>query len=154
MKLRDFIDPTRICIIRGRNTRDSLLRCLSERAAEAEPGIASAALFEALLERERKGATAMPEGVAIPHALLDSVQRNMVFVARLEGAVDFQAERGGPVDLVFLLVGPTDSPWEHIRILARIARICHAPGALERFREAGDEAMLYRRLVEEDKRHV
>ncbi|MEX2670797.1 MAG: PTS sugar transporter subunit IIA [Phycisphaeraceae bacterium] len=154
MKLRDYITEGRAYLLERPDSRDAVLKRLSEQAAAAETSIDPEQLYEALLEREAKGATAMPEGVALPHALLEGVEQNMVFVASVRGGVDFKAQRGGPVDLIFMLVGPKDAPWEHIRLLARIARICHTPGALDRLRESGSAAVLYERLVAEDKRHV
>ena len=108
----------------------------------------------ALLLRESKGATATPEGVALPHAMMEKMSRSFVAAMRLKGKVDFHSERCGPCDLVFVLVGPRNTAWEHVRILARIARVCSAPGALANLRKAKSAGDLYERLMKEDARHV
>jgi mannitol/fructose-specific phosphotransferase system IIA component (Ntr-type) len=51
--------------------------------------------------------------------------------------VDFAAPDGKPVDLVFLLLSPTEVPAMHLAVLARLSRILRAPGVADRIREAG-----------------
>ena len=53
-----------------------------------------------------------------------------------------------------MMVGSDDRPWEHVRLLARLARIVKSPGAHERLCEATDAADLHARLVREDRVHV
>ncbi|MBI1367804.1 MAG: hypothetical protein GC162_04030 [Planctomycetes bacterium] len=155
MKLTQYIRDNLAWVIDGEGqSRDELLHALSERVHAASSGIATETLYKALLEREGKGSTATPEGVALPHAMLDGITENFVAVALVRGGVDFQSPRVKSVDLVFMLIGPANQAWEHIRILARLARICHDPSGLARLRDAEDGADLYERLTAEDGRHV
>jgi len=52
------------------------------------------------------------------------------------------------------LVGPSERAWEHVRLLARLARVCTAPGALDRLRSADNADDLFNKLIAEDQRHV
>jgi nitrogen PTS system EIIA component len=80
-------------------------------------------VFEAVLEREKLGSTGVGEGVAIPHARIDSLRRPVGGFARLLEPADFEAIDERRADLVFMLLAPTDAGAEHLRALARAARI-------------------------------
>ena len=154
MNLTDYIRPELTWVVDRAESRDQLLRDLCERAAGVLDVLDADRLHHALLAREAKGSTATPEGVALPHAMVEGPAQSLVAVALVRNGVDFQSRHVPSVDLVFVLIGPPDRAWEHLRVLARVARICHAPGALESFRAAREGADLHRRLVEEDARHV
>lgn len=95
--------------------------------------------YRRLLEREAVASTALGGGIALPHARTPASPEATMAVARLVPAVDFRAPDGAPVDLVFLLVGPPEAPGEHVRILARVARLAQRPSVLEDLRAAGDD---------------
>ena len=133
--------------------RDALLKRLAQRVAAVSPGIEAGKLQGALLSRERQGATSTPEGVAFPHAMLDDADRTLVVVARVNGGVSFGRQGHPPSDLIFALVGPRDSAWQHVSILARLARICRRPGALAYLRGAKSEEQLLEYLKAEDARN-
>jgi PTS system nitrogen regulatory IIA component len=80
-------------------------------------------VIEALLERERLGSTGVGEGVAIPHARVEGLERPIGGFAHLRDPVDFEAIDERKADLVFMLLAPTDSGAEHLRALARVARV-------------------------------
>jgi mannitol/fructose-specific phosphotransferase system IIA component (Ntr-type) len=77
-------------------------------AALADLGVAQhrEALYDALLERERLGTTALGRGVAVPHARSMVVADTVAAFARTRQGIDFAAPDGDPVRLVFLIVAP------------------------------------------------
>jgi len=154
MKLSDHIRSELVWVVDSPGSRDALLHELSQRVAGVVDTIEAQPLYDALLEREAKGPTATPEGVALPHAMMEDVDDNFIAVALVKGGCEFQSQRVKKIDLVFMLVGPKEKAWQHIRVLARLARICHDPGGLKRLRGAKDGADLFKRLQAEDARHV
>ncbi|QNN21104.1 PTS sugar transporter subunit IIA [Planctomycetales bacterium ZRK34] len=154
MKLSEHIRPDLVWVLDTPGSRDALLRELSGRVSGAVTSIDAEALYKSLLEREAKGPTATPEGVALPHAMMTGTEENFIAVALVRGGCEFQSPRVKKIDLVFMLVGPQDKAWQHIRVLARLARICHDPTGLERLRAADSGEDLFKRLLEEDARHV
>ncbi len=154
MKLADYLDERLVWVQDAPGSRDELLRALSDRIAQVLGTVDSDALFDALLEREAKGATATPEGVALPHAMMPDLPKSHVAVVKFADGVDFQSDRCGPCNLVFVLLGPKDTAWEHVRVLARIARVCSGPGALAALRQVTDDAELHEKLLAEDARPV
>ena len=80
-------------------------------------------VLEAVVEREKLGSTGVGEGVAIPHARIDRLQRPVGGFARLLEPADFEAIDERKADLVFMLLAPTDAGADHLRALARAARV-------------------------------
>jgi len=78
---------------------------------------------EDILARERVMSTGVGNGVAIPHAYTDGVERLSAAFYRTREAVAFGGPDGAPVDLFFIILGPRDSRREHIRLLARLSRL-------------------------------
>ena len=100
-------------------------------------------VHDAVQERERLGSTGVGEGVAIPHARIESLSRPVGGFARLLEPADFEAIDERPADLIFMLLAPTDAGAEHLRALARAARVFRQERIRDALREAQtDEAVL------------
>jgi len=72
-------------------------------------GRAPAAL-KALMAREELGSTGVGRGVAVPHATQKELTRVVGAIGLSKKGVDFRSLDGKPVDLVFLILSPPDSP--------------------------------------------
>jgi PTS system nitrogen regulatory IIA component len=106
-------------------------------------------IYDALVERERLGSTALGEGVAIPHCRTD---RQEIFGAfyTLAQPVDFEASDNMPVDLVFVLLVPRDEKKAHILALQRLAGLFSDPSNLALLRQASSDETLHALLLEID----
>jgi nitrogen PTS system EIIA component len=153
MKLQPLIQPELSFILDEVAGRDQLLGQLADRIAGVRKQIDGVALEAALTHREQQEPTSTPQGVAFPHAMYEGAGETLVAAAVLKSGVSFGRKDHPPSDVVFVLVGPPESAWQHVSILARLARICHAPGALDRIRAACDGHSLYDALIAEDQRH-
>jgi nitrogen PTS system EIIA component len=142
MPLHDLLSPEAIAPALRVNGKKQALQELSALAARLT-GLDERAIFEALLQRERLGSTGIGEGIAIPHGKLPGLTRLFGFVARLEKPIDFEALDAQPVDLLFLLLAPEAAGADHLKALARIARVLREPGILDRIRAARDADALY-----------
>jgi PTS system nitrogen regulatory IIA component len=76
-----------------------------------------------LLDREKLGSTGVGEGIAIPHGKLAGLPKIVVGFGRSKTGVHFDAIDGKPVQILFLLIAPEDSPGTHLKALARISRL-------------------------------
>ena len=63
-----------------------------------------------------------------------------------KGPFHFGAPDGSPVDLLFVLLSPADARSEHLRLLARVARIFAPEGILEKLRAAPGPKQLFQLL--------
>ena len=92
--------------------------------------------LEGLVEREAAGSTGVGEGVAIPHARLDGLDRVRAVLVRLDTPVAFDALDDKPVDLLVALFAPREANAAHLRALARVARMMRQPEMRAALRQA------------------
>ena len=106
-------------------------------------------IFDALLQRERLGSTGIGSGIAIPHGKIAKVERIAGVFARLERPIDFESLDGEPVDLVLLLVAPEGAGADHLKALARAARLLRSQPVTAKLRSTRDAGLIYSVLAEE-----
>lgn len=153
MRLAPLLKPECVICVDEAVTRDELLEMIAERAAGHVPGQTKASIFEGILTREEQMPTATAEGVAFPHTLLEGVEETLVVACRLKKGAPFAPGKHPDSTVVFAMVGSKDRPFEHVRLLARLAQIAQESGTLERIRDAENEGALYDVLLAEDKAH-
>lgn len=148
MTLSDLIAREAVLPLLKAANKKQALGELSERAAEA-CGLPAREIFDALLQRERLGSTGIGTGVAIPHGKLDKVERITGVFARLEKPIDFESLDGEPVDLILLLIAPQSAGADHLKALARAARLLRSPAITARLRASRDAGAIHAILAEE-----
>jgi nitrogen PTS system EIIA component len=147
MPLLDFLTPEAVVASLRVSGKKQALQELAAHAARLT-GLDERVVFEALLQRERLGSTGIGEGLAIPHGKLPNLSRLFGLVARLDRPIDFEALDGQPVDILFLLLAPEGAGADHLKALARIARVLREPGTIERIRAARDADAVFAVLME------
>lgn len=147
MSALDFLQADAVLPAIKATAKKQLLQELAEAAAPLT-GLNERAIFDSLLQRERLGSTGIGNGVAIPHGKLGGVQTLFGLFARLEKPIDFEALDGDPVDLVFVLLAPEGAGADHLRALARVARIFRDPETVQKLRATRDAAALHTLLIE------
>ena len=148
MPLTDLITAAAILPALRVNTKKSALHEMSERAGIVS-GLQAREIYDAVLQRERLGSTGVGNGIAIPHGKLTSCTKIVGVFARLDRAIEFDALDGAPVDLAFLLVAPEASGADHLKALARIARVLRDPRIVAKLRATRDAAGLYGVLTQQ-----
>jgi len=124
-------------------------QALQELAAKAAllTGRAEREIFDILQQRERLGSTGIGNGVAIPHGKLPKLDKLVGLFARLEKPIEFEALDGHPVDLIFLLLAPEGAGADHLKALARIARLLRDSATAEKLRATTDADGIYALLT-------
>jgi len=95
------------------------------------------------MQREKLGSTAIGNGIAIPHGKMANLPRLFGLFARLDRPIDFEALDGQPVDLIFLLLAPEGAGADHLKALARVARLLREPAVVHKLRASHDAESLY-----------
>ncbi|MBD8619601.1 PTS sugar transporter subunit IIA [Sphingomonas sp. CFBP 13728] len=115
------------------------LATIASEILDADPKM----IADRLAAREKLGSTGFGGGVAIPHAKLEGLAQVTGVFARLAEPVDFQAVDNLPVDLVFMLLSPTDAGAVHLKALARVSRRLRDKAFLEKLRGGGSPDAVY-----------
>lgn len=142
MTVTDLVAPDAIIPALKVISKKQALQELAARAAVLT-GQNERTIFEVLLQREKLGTTAVGYGVAIPHGKLPKLDRIFGLFARLERPIDFEAMDNQPVDLMFLLLAPEGAGAEHLKALARVARLLRDQDTANKLRASRDAQSLY-----------
>ena len=120
--LSDLVDSRGIVIWNQPVRKEIALRTLVD-AAVGGRGIGDPASILALvLKREEEGSTFFNEGVAFPHARIENLEHPVVAMGvTRQGVEDVFLEK--PVEYIFLVLSPADSPDTQVRILGVLARV-------------------------------
>src|ERR1700716_1519776 len=142
MLLTDLVAPNAIIPALKVNSKKQILQELAAKAADLS-GQSERTVLETLQQREKLGSTGVGGGVAIPHGKLPKLGKLFGLFARLERPVDFEALDGQPVDLVFLLLAPEGAGADHLKALARVARMLPDPEIVGKLREWSEAEARY-----------
>ena len=142
MATTDLVSPNAIIPAMKVNGKKQALQEIAAKAASLT-GQNEKAILEILLQREKLGSTGVGNGVAIPHGKLAKLSKVFGLFARLERPIDFEALDGQPVDLIFLLLAPEAAGADHLKALARVARLLRDPEVAQKLRNSHDAEALY-----------
>src|SRR6476659_10203271 len=142
MLLTDLVAPNAIIPALKVNSKKQVLQELAAKAAEL-CGHSERTILEILQQREKLGSTGVGNGIAIPHGKLPKLNKLFGVFARLERPIDFEALDGQAVDLVFLLLAPEGAGADHLKALARVARLLRDPDVAHKLRDSRDVEALY-----------
>src|SRR5262247_1138101 len=146
MLLTDLVAPNAVIPALKVNSKKQILQELAAKAAELS-GQSERTVLEILQQREKLGSTGVGNGIAIPHGKLPKLNKLFGLFARLDRPVDFEALDGQPVDLVFLLLAPETAGADHLKALARVARLLRDADVARKLRESRDAEAIYAVLM-------
>jgi len=120
--LSNLINSRRIVIWNQPVRKELALRTLVD-AAVSDSGIGDpATILGLILKREEEGSTFFNEGVAFPHARVENLKNPVVAMGvTRQGVEDLSLEK--PVEHIFLVLTPADSPDTQVQILGILARV-------------------------------
>tara|TARA_R110002167_G_scaffold81858_4_gene223785 strand:- start:5210 stop:5674 length:465 start_codon:yes stop_codon:yes gene_type:complete len=148
MDLSDLVSPDAVIPSLKVQSKKQAIQALAEKAASLT-GVPEREIFDTLLQRERLGSTGVGHGIAIPHGKLVTFDGITGVFARLESPIEFESLDGEPVDLIFLLLASEGAGADHLKALARIARVFRNNHITAKLRETRDSAGLYAILTED-----
>jgi len=154
LRLADYLREDLVLWDLPRLDKPSFMKAFVAEVAARLPAVDEPELLERLLAREAQQSTGIGDGLALPHAMVQGLERTLLVVGRASEGLDFAALDSQPVDLFFLLLSPPNAADQHLRALARVARIIGAEDMLQRLRSAEGADELFRMLLAEDARHV
>jgi fructose-specific phosphotransferase system IIA component len=101
------------------------------------------AVVNALLEREKHGTTGIGNGVAVPHARLETLSEAVLYVGISKQGIDFSSLDGKPARIIILLLSPVSDIGTSLKILANIARMINDRFFTNQLMQAGTKEELF-----------
>ena len=144
MPLTDLVAPNAIIPALKVNGKKQALQELAARAAELT-GQNERAIFETCCSARSSARPASATASPFRTASCRSSTQLFGLFARLERPVDFEALDGQPVDLIFLLLAPEGAGADHLKALARVARLLRDPEVARKLREVARRRRALRR---------
>ena len=156
MKILDFLSKKAILMDIQSTKKEDTIKELTEsliNSGDIDKKY-SGKLLEALMAREQLGSTAIGQGVAIPHAKTEGVEKMIAAFGISKKGVNFDSLDGEPAYLFFLLLAPQDSAGPHLKALARISRILKDKYFRDKLRNAPDQKTVIEIINEEDEKKI
>lgn len=150
MKLTDHLTPTLIKVPLAATDKKSAIAEMVDLLVQGGVTESRDTLLAAVMERENQRTTGIGLGFAIPHAKTDAVKTLVIALGRTAQPIDFAAIDGKPVNLIALLVSPSNATSQHIQALARLSRMVTSASLLQKLLDAPDAQALYDLIAASD----
>lgn len=147
MILEQLVKPDNVLCNAHARSKKHCIEILSELLARADSEISHEEIFAGLIDRERLGCTSLDAGIAFPHCRVSGLKKSSGALMKLKSPVDFDANDGEDVDLVFGLMVPEELDDSHRAEINRVVDSLMDMGLRERLREAKSSSDLYKALL-------
>ncbi|MCM8799184.1 MAG: PTS sugar transporter subunit IIA [Candidatus Omnitrophica bacterium] len=156
MKIMDFLSKKAIVLNIKSTKKEEVIKELVDALINAEEieKRHRNKIVDALLAREKLGSTAIGQGIAIPHAKSEYVEKLVAALGISSSGVNFDALDEEPVYIIFLLLAPQDSAGPHLKALASISRLLKDKYFRENLKACKDEKSIINLINQEDEKKV
>jgi PTS system fructose-specific IIC component len=120
MRIVDLLKKDAVILNADVSTKEEMLDTLIGLHAKVGNINDKAKFKEGILKRESEGATAIAEGICIPHSKNDAVKTPGIASITVPGGIDCQALDGQPSNLFFMIAAPSTGADVHLEALARL----------------------------------
>jgi len=127
MRLTNLLQPELIKLDLEHQSKREVLEELISLLADTNRIRDRDGFTHAVLDRESQRSSGIGCGVAIPHARNEAISQASIALGRSKNGIDFEALDNAPVHLIFLLATPINAGADHLKALARLARILRHP---------------------------
>ena len=93
-------------------------------------------VVDELLKREGLGSTGLEKGIAVPHALIEKIEKPLLALALIRKGINFEAADEMPTYIILLLLGNKNNPGSQLRLLAHICRMVKETKFVEKAKKA------------------
>ncbi len=122
--------------------------------ADRAYGLNAAMVENALKRREELGTTGFGQGVAIPHARIEGIERTVCIIIRPLQNMDYASVDDEPVDFVCALLSPLHGGAVHLQALAEASRMLRNEKMLAKLRTAQNADIIFALIDGHDQRNA
>jgi len=154
MKLSPYVEKNLIVAGLPSGTKSEILEKLLTLTEENYALGDKDKILNDLVNREKQSTTGIGCSIAVPHTIVEGLPKTLLIIGSVPEGTEFHAVDSKPVKVVFLLLSPPNKTREHIKLLARIARICSGETLVEDLANASTAGDVQDRITREDESHV
>lgn len=143
-----MLSEERVMFLDGCESKNEILRKMSEKLSQTVTEVDCDELIEVLLAREAIMSTGIGLGIAVPHARLASVTHPALGIGISKEGINYESLDDKPVHVVVLIVVPAHSQKQYLRILARVTLMLKNARLREQLMTADSPHEVYRILSE------
>lgn len=132
MNLRKMLSEEAVSLDLKGSTKTEILNELMDLLVASGQVRDRKSAMKAIEEREAKMSTGMQNGLALPHAKCDSVDRLVVAIGIKREGVDFDSVDKAPSHIFVMTLSPLNRTGPHIQFLAEIGRLISQPEVRQR----------------------
>ena len=147
LKLSDYLNAHQILVWEEPVSKHQAMQDLVRTLTQANPERNEGFLLQRLQERENQGSTFLNEGVALPHARIENLEKPLVALGLSHGGI-LDAYTENPIEVIFLLFSPKDENRSHLQLLAVVGRMMLNRTLRNQLRKERDPQGVYERLLE------
>jgi PTS system nitrogen regulatory IIA component len=123
MRLGEMLSEERVATTLAAPDKSAALDAIAALLVRGVPGLDAPTIARILREREALATTGVGDEVAIPHGKHPHIDRLVAALALAPAGVDFDSVDHKPVRIFVGILAPERSAGDHVRALARVARI-------------------------------
>ena len=150
MRLSDLLSHNRIDTGLKAPDKGEALRALADLLSRGLEGHTAASILQVLRAREAQQSTGVGDEVAIPHGRIAGLTRLAAAVAIVPDGVDFESIDRRPVRILVAILAPENSAGDHLRALARVAKLLRDGRIRQRLLDATSPDEALRAIVDEE----
>ncbi|MEA1910224.1 MAG: PTS sugar transporter subunit IIA [Spirochaetota bacterium] len=150
MELIEIVDRKCCAVNFKASSKDEVLKKIAEIAVRSPllEKIDQDSLYKQIKDREDQGSTGFGDGIAMPHARIEGMEKLLVFIITSTKGVEFDSLDKKKVKLIFVILGPAEAVQDHLKILATISRtLGSSAGVRNEIMKAQTNTALYEAFI-------
>ncbi|MFB3926798.1 MAG: HAD-IC family P-type ATPase [Syntrophales bacterium] len=143
MKISSLVDRDLLSVNLKSCSREGVVREIIDIVARYKKLDNKKEIIDRILERENECSTGIGNGVAIPHARIKDLKKEIFFVGICRSAADFDPPDGRPVHLIILFLTPLAETGIHLQIISIISSLARNRSLVHRLISAQSRMELF-----------
>jgi PTS system nitrogen regulatory IIA component len=148
VKISNILRQSNIFLLHNINHKKQLLTEISI-IVEKSSSFSKKEVLQLLLDKEKIENSGIGGGVALPNINLSNMRKSLGIFIKLNKSISYNASDNEPVDLIFLLISPTNDIPIHLNELAYISRFLTKKKTLQNIRSSIDKETIYAIITNE-----
>jgi len=141
MDIITLLSPERVACNRALSSKKRTFEMLATLLATSQSQVTHTEVFNALMNREKLGCTALGNGIAIPHARL-MIDEPRAAILSLEEGIELDAPDKKPVTFLIGILLPEQISLQHMSMLQELTTIPYNTNFVQNLHHYQDPAIL------------